>query len=60
MNPPAPVKDVVAKKKDAAKPPAPPKAEEEDLDAVERARMATSSRPWTTAARATAGRRRRP
>ena len=32
MNPPAPVKDVVAKK---AKPPAPPKAEEEDLDAVE-------------------------
>ena len=35
MNPPAPVKDVVAKKKGAAKPPAPPKAEEEDLDAVE-------------------------
>ena len=36
LNPPAPVKDVVAKKKDAAKPPAPPKAEEEeDLDAVE-------------------------
>ena len=32
MNPPAPVKDVVAKK---AKPPAPPKAAEEDLDAVE-------------------------
>ena len=30
MNPPAPVKDVVAKKKGAAKPPAPPKAEEED------------------------------
>ena len=35
MNPPAPVKDVVAKKKDAVKLPAPPKAEEEDLDAVE-------------------------
>ena len=35
MNPPAPVKDVVATKKGAAKPPAPPKAEEEDLDAVE-------------------------
>ena len=35
MNPPAPVKDVVAKKKGAAKPPAPPKAAEEDLDAVE-------------------------
>ena len=35
MNPPAPVKDVVAKKKDAAKPPPAPKAEEEDLDAVE-------------------------
>jgi hypothetical protein len=36
MNPPAPVKDVVAKKKDAAKPPPAPKAEEEeDLDVVE-------------------------
>ena len=35
MNPPAPVKDVVAKKKDAAKPRRPPKAEEEDLDVVE-------------------------